>query len=167
MIGFEVIINKETFVGGVQDGVISVIIDRLLLGSRNELTISFGGYDVKANNSIHWLKNELFLGDKITIKVIEVMDNISIPIETKSHRETNFKHPSKIGLQLSVKGEVIPANITKGSIHLIATVLNDKNKSEIELDFIIVEHIDNEDTSKHCYKNTLALGDILTIEVKE
>lgn len=52
MIGFEVIINKETFVGGVQDGVISVIIDRLLLGSRNELTISFGGYDVKANNSL-------------------------------------------------------------------------------------------------------------------
>lgn len=167
MIGFEVIINKETFVGGVQDGVISVIIDRLLLGSRNELTISFGEYDVKANNSIHWLKNELFLGDKITIKVIEVMDNISIPIETKSHRETNFKHPSNIGLQLSVKGEVIPANITKGSIHLIATVLNDKNKSEIELDFIIIEHIDNEDTSKHCYKNTLALGDVLTIEVKE
>lgn len=168
MIGFEVIINKKSLVGGIQEGITSVIVDRLLLDARNELTISFGGYDTKTNNSIHWLKKELFIGNRITIKVIEVMDNISIPFEIESYRETNSKLTSNISLWLFVKGEVIHANIAKGSIHLIATVLNEKNKSEIELDFIIVEYIDNEDTpKKHCYKNTLVLGDALTIEVKE
>ena len=42
MIGLEVIINKKSLVGGIQEGVISVIIDRLALDNRNYLAINFG-----------------------------------------------------------------------------------------------------------------------------
>ena len=67
-----------------------------------------------------------------------------------------------------VREEVLSAHIRKGSIHFIATLLNDKDKCEIFVDFVATECMDSEDSpKKYWYKKALQLGDSVTIEAKE
>lgn len=169
MIGFEVIINKKSLIGGIQDGVISVIIERLALDNRNYLAINFGGYDKETDSHTVWLDEELPINNTITVKVIELSSNkIATSLQNRANRENFVKVPSNIGLEVTVREEVLSAHIRKGSIHLIATLLNDKDKCEIFVDFVATECMDSEDSpKKYWYKKALQLGDSVTIEAKK
>lgn len=167
MIGFELIKGNNTFSAVIKNGVSSIIVDRIIRDNRNYLEVNFGGYDVKNNTYPRWYRKKLYLGDKFLVKVKEITEN-SPEITQENDQEDYFDHNPSIGIELSLKGEVISAVISKGSIHLITTIINNGTKNEIDLDFVAKDFISNEVKSKkYWYRNTLQLGDEFSIEIKE
>lgn len=168
MIGLKLTKDNCTFFASVEKGSIGVIISRMILDIRNCISVNFGGYDMQTETYPHWCLQKLFLGDKLTIKVEEITEENSPFIERDPEIENHFfDHPKNIGIELNLKDEKLSAVVEKGSIHLITTVLNSEEKTEIDLDFLASNYSDNGKETKYWYKKTLQLGDEITIEIKE
>lgn len=167
MIGLKLTKDNDTFFAYVKEGSIGVIISRMILDTRNCISVNFGGYDMQTETNVDWFLQKLFLGDKLTVKVEKITKNSPL-IERDPKVENHFfDHPKNIGIELTYKDEKLSAVVEKGSIHLIATVLTQKRNTEINLDFLASNHSDNGKETKYWYKKTLQLGDEFTIEIKE
>lgn len=165
MIGFELTKGNKTIVATLKSGVISVIIDRIILDTRNYISISFGGYNTQTETYPRWYEEQLFLGDKLIIKVKEIDKNSPIIVREDEIQNHFFNHPKNIGIELSIKDKKVSATVIEGSIHLIATILNNR---EIDLDFLATNHFKGEDNpKKYWYRNPLQLGDEFIVEIKE
>ncbi|MDO4781717.1 MAG: hypothetical protein Q4A09_00695 [Capnocytophaga felis] len=167
MIGFELTNDNDVFAAALEKGTISVIISRVNLDTRNYVSLDFGGYDIESNAYPRWYEKNLHLGDKIIVKVKEIVEN-SPAIIQENNQEEYFDHIPNIGIELSLKGETISAVIAKGSIHLIATVVSNGVGNEVDLDFVAGNRTESQEKPiKYWYRNTLQLGDEFTIEIKE
>lgn len=167
MIGLKLTKDKDTFFASVKEGSIGLIISRMILDTRNCVCVNFGGYDMQTETYPLWHLQKLFLGAKLTGKIEEITGNSPI-IERDPEIESHFfDHPKNIGVELTLKGEKLSAVVEKGSIHLIVTVLNKDEKTEIDLDFLASNHSNDGDITKYWYKKTLQVGDEFTIEIKE
>lgn len=167
MIGLKLTKNNDTFFASIKEGSIGVIISRMILDTRNCVSVNFGGYDMQTETYPQWCLQKLFLGDKLTVKIEEITKNSPL-IERDPEIENHFfDHPKNIGIELNLKDEKLSAVVEKGSIHLITTVLNSEEKTEIDLDFLASNYSDNGKETKYWYKKTLQLGDEFTIEIKE
>lgn len=167
MIGLKLTKGKDTFFASVKEGSIGVIISRMIFDIRNCISVNLGGYDMQTETYPHWCLQKLFLGDKLIVKVEEITENSPI-IERNPEIENHFfDHPKCIGVELTLKDEKLSAVVEKGSIHLIATVLNQEEKTEIDLDFLVGNYSDNDEETKYRYRKNLQLGDEFTIEIKE
>lgn len=168
MIGFEITIGNKTISGGIEQGVVSVIFDRLIYDNRNCLNVNFGGYNPQNNNSVYWCDESLSLGDKIVIRVKEITENSPTILRKASLQEKLLTHIHNVGIELTYKGETISGIVENGNIHLIISILNTENKNEIMVDFIAKDHIsDKANPKKYWYKNSLQIGDELVVEIKE
>lgn len=165
MIGFKVTKNDQTFSASLQEGVTSIIVSRIHQDTRNAICISLGGYDTKNETYPYWYEEKLFLGDKINIKVDEILENsptISRNSDTENHCH---HHPKNIGIILNFKNEKLYATTQNGSIHLIITILNQENSSEMNFDFLATETSPKE--IKYWYQNSFQLHDEFSIEIAE
>lgn len=89
MIGFELNINGEKISAGLEKGVVSIILTKVVttIGeeSIDSIDLDFTGLDTSAigiEESIDWYKTPLKAGDEITIKVKEISNN-STPVEVR------------------------------------------------------------------------------------
>lgn len=167
MIGLKLTNGNHTFFAAIKNGSVGVIIDRIILDDRNCISVNFGGYDMQMETYPLWYLQKLFLGDKIIVKIEEITEN-SITIVRDNDTENHFfDHPKNIGIEITLKGEKVSAVVEKGSIHLIVSVLNKEEKTEIDLDFLASNLSKNGDITKYWYKKNLQLGNEFTIEIKE
>lgn len=168
MIGLKLTKDNNTFFATIKNGSVGIIIDRIILDERNCICVNFGGYDMQTETYPLWHLQRLFLGAKLTGKVEEITGNSPI-IERDPEIENHFfDHPKNIGIELTLKGEKLSAVVEKGSIHLIVTVLNKEEKTEIDLDFLATNYLENDtDAEKYWYKTSLQLGDEFSVEIKE
>ncbi|RIY36568.1 hypothetical protein CKY20_06415 [Capnocytophaga canis] len=167
MIGLKLTTDNKTFFASLKEGSIGVIISRMIRDTRNCVSVNFGGYDMQTETYPLWLLQKLFLGAKFTVKVEEITVNSPIIQRVPEIESHFFEHPKNIGVELTLKEEKLSAVVEKGSIHLIVTVLNKEDKTEIDLDFLATNHSNNGDITKYWCKKNLQLGDEFMIEIKE
>lgn len=167
MIGLKFIKDNDTFFATIKSGSVGIIITRMVLDTRNCISVNFGGYDMQNETYPLWCLQKLFLGDKIRVRVEEITEISPTIIRDENVENHFFDHPKNIGIELALRGEKVAAVVEKGSIHLIASVLNKDEKTQIELDFLADNYADNGEKTAYWYKNTLQAGDEFTIEIAE
>lgn len=168
MIGLKFTNNNETFSAALENGVVSIIIDRIIFDKQNCINVNFGGYDIQNETYPLWCWQKLFSGDKLLVKVKEITKNSPVIINDKEVENYFFNHPKNIGIELALRGEKVATTVERGGIHLIVTVLNKEGKTEIGLDFLATNYLDNHtDAEKYWYKTSLQLGDEFSVEIKE
>lgn len=167
MIGLKLTKGNETFFAAIKNGSVGVIIDRVILDERNCISVNLGGYDMSTETYPLWCLQKLFLGDEIIVKIEEITEESPIVGRESEVENHFFDHPKNIGIEFTLKGEKLSAVVEKGSIHLIATVLNKEEKTEIDLDFLAGNYSDSGEKVKYWYKKPLQLGDEFTIKIKE
>lgn len=89
MIGFELNINGERISAGLEKGVVSIILTKVVTTIGDEfidsIDLDFTGLDTSGKGkeeSIDWYKTQLKVGDELTIKVGDIMTN-STPLEIR------------------------------------------------------------------------------------
>ncbi|WP_296623392.1 hypothetical protein [Marivirga sp.] len=75
MIGFELSINGIKKQAVLENGVTSIIINRIITKEKDEINLDFVGFDSETNESIKFHKRSLKLNDKITITVKDISSN--------------------------------------------------------------------------------------------
>ena len=167
MIGLKLTKGNDTFFATIKNGSVGVIIDRIILDERNCISVNFSGYDMLTETHPIWCLQKLFLGDKIIVNIEEITENSTTIIRDDETENHSFNHPKNIGIEFTLKDEKVSAVVEKGSVHLIVTVLNKGENTEIDLDFLASNHSNNGDIAEYWYKKSLQLGDEFTIEIKE
>lgn len=82
MIGFEIKINSELKRASLDNGIVSINLNRIKTNSQDKIDLSFGGYNPDTEESYKWVETPLKAGDKIMIEIKEIK-NTSEPIEVK------------------------------------------------------------------------------------
>lgn len=82
VLGFELISGKENIIGGVEEGVVTLIFESRNSVWNSGLSISFGCLDTKLDLHSNWLKRDIGVGEEFGIKVVKAdKSKVSIPIE--------------------------------------------------------------------------------------
>jgi len=83
MIGFELTVNEQKVSAALENGVISVIVTKILNDFTDSIDLDFVGLNT-ANTDCHerikWYGTNLSVGDELVIKIKDIPKN-SIPIE--------------------------------------------------------------------------------------
>ncbi|MGM0580194.1 MAG: hypothetical protein ACQETL_05915 [Bacteroidota bacterium] len=75
MIGFELNINGIKKQAILENGITSIIIDRIITKEKNEINLSFTGFNHRTNESLIFHESSLKIGNEINILIKEVSSN--------------------------------------------------------------------------------------------
>lgn len=102
MTGFELNIKGERISAGLDKGVVSIILTRVVTTIGDEsidsIDLDFTGLDTSGKGdeeSIDWFKTPLLVGDELTIKVRDIMTNSSPSEIRKRNRDSENERKLK------------------------------------------------------------------------
>lgn len=105
MIGFEIYINSETKKASLENGILSINLNRIKTTDQDKIDFSFGGYDPDSDKSFKWIEKSLSEGDKITIEV-KIIEENSNPIEIKKRIPSDVMTEGKLRAYYALKKEL-------------------------------------------------------------
>jgi hypothetical protein len=106
MTGFELTINNKKITAALDDGSVLIILNRVLMDNRDEIDISFVGFDKDKEEEIQWLVESLKEGDTITVEVKEVVENSKPEKVKKLGKEEDFILQAKYNTFLKLQKEL-------------------------------------------------------------
>ena len=82
VLAFELLSAKENIIGGVDEGVVTLIFESRTSIWNPGLSISFGCLDTNKELHLDWLKRNIKIGEEFVVKVVKVeKSKISTPLE--------------------------------------------------------------------------------------
>jgi hypothetical protein len=91
ILSYELVFADKKFLGGIADGVFSIIIERRDNIHETRIKLSFVGLDGTTDQTIKWVRSPLQIGDEIQIKALKVKESeLSKPIKTEP-----VEHPTE------------------------------------------------------------------------
>jgi len=107
MIGFELSFNNDKVSAALDSGVVSIILTKISTEYLNEIELDFTGLNTKENGeneSLDWFKSSLKVGDELTIKVKDIIQN-STPNQVRI-KDSVSEEQRKLESYLSLKKEL-------------------------------------------------------------
>ncbi|GIV36407.1 MAG: hypothetical protein KatS3mg032_0786 [Cyclobacteriaceae bacterium] len=105
MIGFELTINNVKKSASLNNGIISIILNRVKLPERDEIDIRFTGLDMNTQERIDWLTANITKNDKVIIEIKDIEEN-STPQSIKKQDEENLILDGKLRAYKALKKEL-------------------------------------------------------------
>ena len=102
MIGFELVINGLSTLGGIDRGVTSINVNRVKDDERDEIDLFFGGFDTSSQQNKRWLMKDLKVGDEFVIKVVDI-SNQSTPDKIENVNQGDLLIDGKLRAYLALK----------------------------------------------------------------
>ncbi len=82
MTGFELIVNGEKISAGLENGVFSIILTRIINESVDSIDLDFTGLNISdptQHEMVDWHRSNLKIGDELIIRIADIK-NVSTPI---------------------------------------------------------------------------------------
>ncbi|MFT7197134.1 MAG: hypothetical protein ACI83W_001501 [Marinoscillum sp.] len=105
MIGFELNINSELRRASLENGIVSINVNRIKTIEQDKIDLSFGGYNPDTDENYKWVETPLKIGDKIIIEIKDIEDN-STAIEVKKRIPTDTIIEGKLRAYNALKREL-------------------------------------------------------------
>lgn len=71
VLAFKLLSAKENIIGGVEEGVVTLIFESRNSRWNSGLSISFGSLDIQADLHLDWLKRDIEIGEEFVVKVVK------------------------------------------------------------------------------------------------
>lgn len=105
MSGFRLKINNTVREVAVDNGIVSIVLNRIKHINRDEVNINVGGLDLEKEQDMNWLDQALSNGDVITIEVANVNES-DTPARVQKHDIEDLVLEAKLKAYQALKKEL-------------------------------------------------------------